>query len=92
MPIFSFLAYQVLKLYSFCIILYVLINILISFDIINSNNRFVHIIQDFFYRIVEPILKHIRKYVPIFGSIDVSPVILLILVNTILYAIERYGF
>lgn len=92
MPIFLFLAYQIFKLYSYCIIIYVLINILISFNIINTNNKFIYVVLDFLYRIVEPALKYIRKFIPIFGSIDISPVILLILVNTVLYAIERYGF
>tara|TARA_X000000950_G_C13813050_1_gene618502 strand:- start:488 stop:817 length:330 start_codon:yes stop_codon:yes gene_type:complete len=92
MPIFLFLAYQIFKLYSYCIIIYVLINILISFNIINTNNKFIDVVLDFLYRIVEPALKYIRKFIPIFGSIDISPVILLILVNTVLYAIERYGF
>lgn len=91
MSVIAFLAHEILKLYSYCIIFYVLLNILISFGIVNNNNKFVDIMLDFFYRIVEPVLIKIRKFIPIFGSIDISPVVLLILINTLLYAIEKYG-
>ena len=91
MSVLGYLAYEILRVYSFCIIVYVLINILISFSVINSNNRFINLIMDSLYLLVEPLLKKIRMILPIFGTIDLSPIILLIIVRTIQYAILKYS-
>ena len=48
---------------------------LISFNIINTSNRFVYTVMDFLYRLCEPSLRLVRKYVPNFGNIDISPII-----------------
>ena len=72
-------------------IAYVLINIFISFNIINDNNKFINIIMDSLYKMIEPLLAQIRRFIPIFGSLDLSPVILLIIVDTVQRSIMRYG-
>ena len=91
MSVFGFLAYEILRIYSFLVIVYVLINILISFNIINSNNRFINMIIDSMYLLIEPLLRKIRSVLPNFGSIDISPVVLLILIRTVQYAILKYS-
>lgn len=91
MSVIGYLAYEILKLYSFAIIIYVLLNILISFNIINGSNRFVNLIMDSLYRIVEPLLKKIRKILPNFGGLDLSPILLLIFVRTLQFAILKYS-
>ena len=91
MSVLGFLSYEILRIYSFLVIVYVLINILISFNIINSNNRFINMIVDSMYLLIEPLLRKIRSVLPNFGSIDISPVILLILIRTVQYAILKYS-
>ena len=91
MSVLGFLAYEILRIYSFLVIVYVLINILISFNIINSNNRFINMIVDSMYLLIEPLLRKIRSVLPNFGSIDISPVVLLILIRTVQYAILKYS-
>lgn len=91
MSVLGFLAYEILGIYSFLVIVYVLINILISFNIINSNNRFINMIIDSMYLLIEPLLRKIRSVLPNFGSIDISPIILLILIRTVQYAILKYS-
>ena len=91
MSVLGFLAYEILRIYSFLVIVYVLINILISFNIINSNNRFINMIIDSMYLIIEPLLRKIRSVLPNFGSIDISPIVLLILIRTVQYAILKYS-
>ena len=91
MSVLGFLAYEILRIYSFLVIVYVLINILISFNIINSNNRFINMIIDSMYLLIEPLLRKIRSVLPNFGSIDISPVVLLILIRTVQYAILKYS-
>ena len=91
MSILGYFAYRILGVYSYLIIAYVLINIFISFNIINDNNKFINIIMDSLYKMIEPLLVQIRRFIPIFGSLDLSPVILLIIVDTIQRSIMRYG-
>ena len=91
MSILGYFAYRILGVYSYLIIAYVLINIFISFNIINDNNKFINIIMDSLYKMIEPLLVQIRRIIPIFGSLDLSPVILLIIVDTIQRSIMRNG-
>ena len=91
MSILGYFAYRILGVYSYLIIAYVLINIFISFNIINDNNKFINIIMDSLYKMIEPLLAQIRRVIPIFGSLDLSPVVLLIIVDTIQRSIMRYG-
>lgn len=89
---FGYLFYQFLQVYKYAIIIYVVINMLMSFDIINNNNRFVSMVYNFLYRLNEPLLNFVRKFIPTFGSIDISPIILIIFIEATQYIIVKYGF
>jgi len=89
---FMYIIYQILNLYKYSVIVYVIINMLISFNVININNQFITIIMNFLYKLVEPSLRIIRKIIPNFGSIDITPVILIILIESILFIITKYSF
>ena len=89
---FMYIIYQILNLYKYSVIVYVIISMLISFNVININNQFISIIMNFLYKLVEPSLRIIRKIIPNFGSIDITPVILIILIESILYIITKYSF
>lgn len=52
---------------------------LIAFNVLNSRNSVVDRIGDFLYRITEPALRPIRRFVPYIGGIDISPVVLILL-------------
>jgi len=89
---FMYIIYQVLNLYKYSVIVYVIISMLISFNIININNQFISMIMNFLFKLVEPSLRIIRRIIPNFGSIDITPVILIILIESILYIITKYSF
>ena len=91
MSILGFFLYELLRLYGFFIIVYVLMSILISFEVLNNNNRLIRIIMDFFYKIIEPILNKFRNFIPNFGNIDITPIILLIIIKTIQFSILKYN-
>ena len=91
MSVFGFLIYELIKIYSWFVIIYVLLNILISFNVINNSNQFISIVMNFFFKIIEPILNQMRKIVPNFGNIDITPLLLLILLETTQYAILKYS-
>ena len=89
---FMYIIYQILNLYKYSVIVYVIISMLISFNVININNQFISMIMNFLFKLVEPSLKIIRRIIPNFGSIDITPVILIILIESILYIITKYSF
>ena len=75
-----YLVLQILKLYSYVVIANVVISWLIAFNILNTQNRFVYSILELTYRLTDPILNKIRHFLPNLGSLDISPVILLLLI------------
>ena len=75
-----YLALQILKIYSYVVIANVVISWLIAFNILNTQNRFVYSVLEMTYRLTDPILNKIRRFLPNLGSLDISPVILLLLI------------
>ena len=51
---------------------------LIAFDVVNRNNRVVNMIWDFTTRLTVPMLKPIRKVIPLIGGVDLSPMVLIL--------------
>ena len=89
---FGYIIYQILQIYKYAVIIYVIVSMLISFNVINNNNSIISIIMDFLFRLIEPILKVIRMIIPNLGSVDVSPVVLIIIIEAFQYVITKYGF
>ena len=63
-----YLALKILQLYSYVVIANVLISWLIAFNVLNTSNRFVYMVLDFTYRLTEPFLNRIRRFMPNLGS------------------------
>jgi YggT family protein len=72
---------EVLSLYTWAVIIAAIFSTLSSFGVLDSRNRIVWSIGDFLYRLTEPALRPIRRYMPNLGGIDLSPVILLLLLQ-----------
>ena len=70
---------SVITIYLWIIIINALLSWLVAFNILNTQNRFVFSILDATYKMTDPALNKIRRYIPTFGSIDISPVILILL-------------
>ena len=68
----------------------VVISWLVSFNIINTQNRFVYSILEMTYRLTDPILNKIRSFLPNLGSLDISPIILLLLIWFIEMCMKLY--
>ena len=75
-----YLALQILKLYSYVVLANVVISWLVAFNVLNTQNRFVYSILEMTYRLTNPMLNKIRRFLPDLGSLDISPVILLVLI------------
>jgi len=80
---------KVIEIYSFLLLVYVILTVLINFGIVNSRQPIVAAVGEFLYRITEPLLAPIRRRLPNLGPIDISPVILLLGLQ-FLVVTERY--
>ena len=67
---------MLLGLIIFIIIAQVIVSWLLAFNILNMSNRFVAMVANALYQITDPLLKPIRRFVPNFGGLDISPIIL----------------
>ena len=69
----------IISFYIWLLIAQAILSWLVAFSIVNTQNKLIYLIGDFLYKITEPTLKPIRKLLPDFGVIDISPVILIII-------------
>ena len=70
---------SVITIYLWIIIINAILSWLVAFNILNTQNRFVFSVLDVTYKLTDPALSKIRRFIPMFGSIDISPVILILL-------------
>ena len=85
-----YLVLQILKLYSYIVIANVIISWLVAFNVLNTRNRFVYSVLEVTYRLTEPFLNKIRRFIPNLGTLDISPVILLLLIWFIEMCMKLY--
>ena len=69
---------SIITIYLWIIIINAILSWLVAFNILNTQNRFVFSILDTTYKLTDPALSKIRRFIPMFGSIDISPVILIL--------------
>ena len=89
---FIILIVQILDIYAFLLIVWIIISLLISFDVVNRHNRFVYIISDFLFRVTDPLLRRIRRYMPDLGPIDLSPIVVFLAINFITSLLYNYFY
>lgn len=73
------LSIVVIDLYIWVLIFSAVMSWLIAFSVINTSNRLVYTVADFLYRVTEPALRPIRRFIPNLGGVDISPVALILL-------------
>ncbi len=83
------IAQEVLNLYKWAVIIAAVMSMLVSFNVLDTRNRLVWTVGDFLYRITEPALRPIRRVIPTFGSIDLSPVALIFLIYVAQMSLAR---
>ncbi len=76
-----FLIIQIISLYKFVLIIYIIMTWLINFNVFNTSNKFVYSLMEVLYKISEPSLRIVRRYIPNIGNIDLSPIIVFILLE-----------
>jgi YggT family protein len=82
----------ILDIYWYLVIIQAVVSWLIAFNVINTYSRPVAMLLDFLYRITEPLLRPIRQFIPTFGGLDVSPIILLLVIWLIEMELTHLAF
>lgn len=76
----AFVLNAILTLAFWLVILFALMSTLISFEIINTRNRYVAMIWRTLDSVITPVLSPIRRVLPRTGALDFSAFILLVLI------------
>ena len=71
----------VIGLFIWALILAAVFSMLTAFGVLDTRNRLVWTIGDFLYRVTEPILRPVRNVLPHFGNIDISPIVVILLLQ-----------
>ena len=73
------LIYTVITLYIYILIASAILSWLIAFNVVNMRNQVVAMIAEALWRLTEPALRPIRRFLPNLGGLDISPVVLILL-------------
>ncbi|HEY8612010.1 MAG TPA: YggT family protein [Roseomonas sp.] len=74
---------QVIGLYVWVLIIAAVFSMLTAFNVLDSRNRLVWSIGDFLWRVTEPALRPIRRFLPDLGGVDLSPLVLILLLQAL---------
>ena len=69
---------SIIAIYIWIVIINAILSWLVAFNILNTQNRFVFSVLDTTYKLTDPALNKIRRFLPTFGSIDLSPIVLIL--------------
>jgi YggT family protein len=81
---------KILDIYSAIIIASAIMSWLVAFGVINVRNQVIRVVVDLLYRVTEPVLRPLRRFLPNLGGIDISPVVALLLIIVIQHFIQNY--
>ena len=76
-----FLVRAALDLFWWAVLLAVIVQMLISFNVLDTRNRIVWTVADFLYRLTEPMFQRVRRVLPNLGPVDLSPLVVLLLIT-----------
>jgi YggT family protein len=82
----------ILSFYSTAFIIWIIMWWLIRLQVINGYNQFIKRVMNFGGQIFEPVLKQIRKIIPSIGGIDLSPIVLIVLLNFVKEILFTYFY
>ena len=88
---------QIIGIYIWVLIAAAVFSMLTSFGVLDTRNRLVWTIGDFLYRITEPALAPIRRFLPNTPGLDLAPLVVFIAIIILQQALRNnagffYGF
>jgi YggT family protein len=89
--LFQIIGYLISLIVTLVIVQFVL-SLLISFNVVNTQNQFVEAVWRAVNALLDPILNPIRKVMPNTGSIDFSPMALIVLLQVIQIVLRNVAY
>jgi YggT family protein len=89
--LFQIVGYLISLVVTLVIVQFVL-SLLISFNVVNTHNQFVEAVWRAVNALLDPILNPIRKIMPNTGSIDFSPMALIVLLQVIQIVLRNVAY
>jgi YggT family protein len=81
--------HAILGFYYWVVVIAVILNLLVAFNVINSHNQFIRTIGNGLHALTEPVFRRIRRYVPIMGNFDLSPLVVIFAIMLLQYIIAE---
>src|SRR6201986_1798190 len=78
-----FIVDSLLGLLILAIVISAILSWLVAFDVINLRNRFVYNVARFLDAVTRPILWPVQRIIPPLGGVDISPIIVLLVLQGI---------
>jgi len=78
MSAFLILFNDIVRLYIWVLIINAVASWLVAFNVINTSNRFVYSVLEISYKLTDPPLRFIRSFMPNLGTVDISPIVLIL--------------
>ncbi len=75
----GYLLVDVIWIYTWVLIVSAVLSWLLAFGIVNRHNAIVSQVGRFCYKATEPALRPIRRFLPLIGGVDLSPLVLILL-------------
>ena len=93
---FVILLANIISIYTWIVIIWVIMSLLVSFNVVNRHQpvveRVFYILERLTNPVLDPIRRVLRKYLPDMGGLDISPVILILLLQFINNALFTYFY
>lgn len=83
------LLFLAIRLYVWALILAAVFSMLTAFGVLDTRNRLVWTIGDFLYRVTDPVLRPVRKLLPNLGGIDISPIVVIAVIELLAVPVLR---
>ena len=82
----------VLRIYGWIMFAWIIVSLLLTFDVINRHNQFVARLYEALFKMTEPVLRRIRRYMPDLGAIDISPIVVFLAIEFISSFLYNYFY
>jgi YggT family protein len=74
------LVVEILEIYKWVVIISVVTSWLLALGVLTTANHVVRGVLDVLYRLTEPVYRPFRRFIPNFGGLDLTPLIVLLII------------
>ena len=82
---------NIIYLFSLVLIINIILSWLATFNVINTSNRFVYTVLDVTFKLTDPFLNPIRRFLPNIAGLDFSPIVLFLILGFLRNLLREYG-